>query len=71
MQKKTINIFFQGAKHKAKRIRTTFTEEQTATLQVEFNLDSNPDGADLERIAQKTGLSKRVTQVLFIVFFIK
>ncbi|KAK9745885.1 LIM domain [Popillia japonica] len=28
-------------------------------------LDSNPDGQDLERIAQITGLSKRVTQVWF------
>ena len=30
-----------------------------------FQLDSNPDGQDLERIAQITGLSKRVTQVWF------
>jgi len=28
-------------------------------------LDSNPDGQDLERIANLTGLSKRVTQVWF------
>lgn len=28
-------------------------------------MDSNPDGQDLERIAQITGLSKRVTQVWF------
>lgn len=34
-------------------------------LQANFNLDSNPDGQDLERIAQITGLSKRVTQVWF------
>lgn len=28
-------------------------------------IDSNPDGQDLERIAALTGLSKRVTQVWF------
>ncbi|GIY91622.1 hypothetical protein CEXT_411401 [Caerostris extrusa] len=50
-------------KAKTKRVRTTFTEEQLQVLQANFNLDSNPDGQDLERIAQITGLSKRVTQV--------
>ncbi|XP_071485491.1 LIM/homeobox protein Awh-like [Diadema antillarum] len=50
---------------KTKRIRTTFTEEQLEVLQANFNVDSNPDGQDLERIAQITGLSKRVTQVWF------
>jgi len=34
-------------------------------LQANFQMDSNPDGQDLERIAQITGLSKRVTQVWF------
>ncbi|XP_022257381.1 LIM/homeobox protein Awh-like [Limulus polyphemus] len=52
-------------KSKTKRVRTTFTEEQLQVLQANFNLDSNPDGQDLERIAQITGLSKRVTQVWF------
>ena len=52
-------------KNKSKRIRTTFTEEQLQVLQANFNLDSNPDGQDLERIATMTGLSKRVTQVWF------
>jgi LIM homeobox protein 6/8 len=52
-------------KQKAKRVRTTFTEEQVQVLQANFGLDSNPDGQDLERIAQITGLSKRVTQVWF------
>ena len=50
---------------KAKRVRTTFTEEQLQILQANFKIDSNPDGQDLERIAQLTGLSKRVTQVWF------
>ncbi|XP_067139772.1 LIM/homeobox protein Awh-like [Centruroides vittatus] len=55
----------QQQKAKTKRVRTTFTEEQLQVLQANFNLDSNPDGQDLERIAQITGLSKRVTQVWF------
>ena len=50
---------------KSKRVRTTFTDEQLQVLQANFSLDSNPDGQDLERIAQITGLSKRVTQVWF------
>lgn len=49
-------------KSKTKRVRTTFTEEQLQVLQANFQIDSNPDGQDLERIAQVTGLSKRVTQ---------
>ncbi|XP_060084960.1 LIM/homeobox protein Awh-like [Ylistrum balloti] len=52
-------------KSKTKRVRTTFTEDQVQVLQANFHLDSNPDGQDLERIAQITGLSKRVTQVWF------
>ena len=52
-----------SSKSKAKRVRTTFSEEQLQVLQANFTLDSNPDGQDLERIAQITGLSKRVTQV--------
>ncbi|KAG9508744.1 LIM/homeobox protein Awh, partial [Fragariocoptes setiger] len=50
---------------KSKRVRTTFTEEQLQVLQANFQVDSNPDGQDLERIATLTGLSKRVTQVWF------
>ncbi|VDP18567.1 unnamed protein product [Heligmosomoides polygyrus] len=52
-------------KQKIKRVRTTFAEEQLSVLQAHFQVDSNPDGADLERIANITGLSKRVTQVWF------
>lgn len=50
---------------KSKRVRTTFTEDQLSILQTHFQIDSNPDGQDLERIATITGLSKRVTQVWF------
>ncbi|NP_001338856.1 LIM/homeobox protein lim-4 [Caenorhabditis elegans] len=52
-------------KAKTKRVRTTFAEDQLSVLQTYFNRDSNPDGADLEKIASMTGLSKRVTQVWF------
>ena len=55
----------ENSKSKNKRVRTTFTEEQLQVLQANFDFDSNPDGQDLERIAQVTGLSKRVTQVWF------
>ncbi|CAL4237701.1 unnamed protein product, partial [Meganyctiphanes norvegica] len=54
-----------GCRNKCKRVRTTFSDEQLQVLQANFQLDSNPDGQDLERIAQITGLSKRVTQVWF------
>lgn len=40
------------SKKKTKRMRTTFTEEQIQILQANFQIDSNPDGQDLERIAQ-------------------
>ncbi|XP_050079110.1 trypsin-like [Anopheles maculipalpis] len=40
--------------NKTKRVRTTFTEEQLQILQANFNIDSNPDGQDLERIASVT-----------------
>ena len=52
-------------KRKSKRNRTTFTDEQGHVLQANFQLDCNPDGQDLERIADISGLSKRVVQVWF------
>lgn len=54
-----------SATAKSKRVRTTFTDDQLSILQTHFQIDSNPDGQDLERIATITGLSKRVTQVWF------
>merc|ERR1712088_71664 len=54
-----------GKKRKSKRNRTTFTDEQIHILQANFQLDCNPDGQDLERIADISGLSKRVVQVWF------
>ncbi|XP_023349154.1 LIM/homeobox protein Awh isoform X2 [Eurytemora carolleeae] len=52
-------------KRKSKRNRTTFTDEQIHILQANFQIDCNPDGQDLERIADISGLSKRVVQVWF------
>uniref|UniRef100_A0AC35THR1 Homeobox domain-containing protein n=1 Tax=Rhabditophanes sp. KR3021 TaxID=114890 RepID=A0AC35THR1_9BILA len=53
------------SKSKSKRVRTTFSEEQIGILQTHFDIDSNPDGGDLERMSVLTGLSKRVVQVYF------
>jgi len=55
----------RNQKRKSKRNRTTFTDEQIHILQANFQLDCNPDGQDLERIADISGLSKRVVQVWF------
>ena len=49
--------FIDAKQGKAKRVRTTFTEEQLQILQANFEVDSNPDGQDLERIAQITGIT--------------
>jgi LIM homeobox protein 6/8 len=46
----------ENSRSKNKRVRTTFTEEQLQVLQANFDVDSNPDGQDLERIAQITGI---------------
>uniref|UniRef100_A0AC34EZV6 Uncharacterized protein n=1 Tax=Panagrolaimus sp. ES5 TaxID=591445 RepID=A0AC34EZV6_9BILA len=60
-----LELIHGQCKAKTKRVRTTFAEEQLSVLQAHFQIDSNPDGADLEKIANITGLSKRVTQVWF------
>ena len=54
-----------GEKRKTKRIHITFSEEQLQVLQANFQLNSNPSGQDVERIALITSVSKRVTQVWF------
>ena len=48
------------SKKKTKRMRTTFTEEQIQILQANFQIDSNPDGQDLERIAQVRPKGKKL-----------
>ncbi|KAF8572527.1 hypothetical protein P879_00066, partial [Paragonimus westermani] len=50
---------------KSKRIRTSFTPDQLSILQANFDIESNPDGQELERIANLARLNKRVTQVWF------
>ena len=44
-------------------MRTTFTEEQIQILQANFQIDSNPDGQDLERIAQVKSRFTLLTKV--------
>jgi len=50
---------------RSKRMRTSFSEEQVQVLQANFEIDANPDSAELERIATDVALPKRVTQVWF------
>ena len=47
-----------------KRVRTSFKHHQLRTMKTYFNLNHNPDAKDLKQLAQKTGLSKRVLQVM-------
>jgi hypothetical protein len=60
-----MRVFFivDSKQGKAKRVRTTFTEEQLQILQANFEVDSNPDGQDLERIAQITGIKKNLNNI--------
>ncbi|XP_066295278.1 LIM/homeobox protein Lhx2-like [Branchiostoma lanceolatum] len=50
---------------KTKRIRTSFKHHQLRTLKSYFAINHNPDSKDLQQLAQKTGLTKRVLQVWF------
>jgi DNA-directed RNA polymerase subunit M/transcription elongation factor TFIIS len=56
------------SKKKMKRMRTTFTEEQIQILQANFQIDSNPDGQDLERIAQVRTRGANVMMTIFCNF---
>lgn len=54
-----------SSKPKAKRVRSSFTEEQLQILQANFRIESNPDSQELNRIAITAGVSRRVAQVWF------
>uniref|UniRef100_A0AAF5RY60 Homeobox domain-containing protein n=1 Tax=Wuchereria bancrofti TaxID=6293 RepID=A0AAF5RY60_WUCBA len=47
--------------HKSKRMRTSFKHHQLRTMKNYFNLNHNPDAKDLEQLAQRTDLTKRIT----------
>lgn len=51
---------------RTKRMRTSFKHHQLRTMKSYFAINQNPDAKDLKQLAQKTGLSKRVLQVIQI-----
>lgn len=59
VEKETLSIT-----HKSKRMRTSFKHHQLRTMKSYFNLNHNPDAKDLKQLAQRTGLTKRVLQVI-------
>ena len=56
---------YSGVK-RPKRNRTSFKHQQLRQMKQYFNLNHNPDSKDLKQLSQRTGLSKRVLQVIYI-----
>ncbi|MEQ2206925.1 LIM/homeobox protein Lhx2, partial [Xenoophorus captivus] len=56
-----------SSSQKTKRMRTSFKHHQLRTMKSYFAINHNPDAKDLKQLAQKTGLTKRVLQVIFAV----
>lgn len=55
-----------GSHHqRTKRMRTSFKHHQLRTMKTYFTVNHNPDAKDLKQLSQKTGLAKRVLQVIF------
>lgn len=53
-----------SAASRAKRMRTSFKHHQLRTMKSYFSINHNPDAKDLKQLSQKTGLPKRVLQVI-------
>lgn len=49
---------------RAKRMRTSFKHHQLRAMKSYFAINHNPDAKDLKQLSQKTGLPKRVLQVI-------
>ena len=49
---------------KQKRMRTSFKHHQLRAMRAYFSINHNPDAKDLKQLSEKTGLPKKVLQVL-------
>lgn len=55
-----------GSSSRTKRMRTSFKHHQLRTMKSYFAINHNPDAKDLKQLSQKTGLPKRVLQVIYV-----